>query len=158
MKAKYLILMLISGLILYSCESDEAKFARMKLEEENATKSMEIVSPSAFLNLNNKALLNTETKKVKDNFFAADEYGFSHFSYDGEISNTAQYTSYRDILICFNFKDKEGNKLDEKCYKIKEVVNIGENQKFHLDIEGTKNRTDIASFEASVSDAEALTK
>jgi hypothetical protein len=128
------------------------------MEQKLYEKSREKSSPQFYLELDNKAQLFVKTKKTKNNLFKKDEYGFSYYTYDGTITNTAKQTSYRDVLVSFSFTDKEGNLLDQLSYKIEEVINVGESQKFKLNIEEPKNKKDIASFNATITKAEVLSK
>jgi hypothetical protein len=151
-------LFLLIMFVFTSCESDEAKFARMEQEKKEAEINLEKSTPNLYLGLDNKTELSSNNKLVKQKLFGKDEYAFSHYSYDGLITNNAEYTSYRNVVVCFEFQDKEKNILDEFCYTIEEVVNVGEKQKFHLNIQEPKNREDIKSFNAYIKDAEVLTK
>ena len=147
-KSHLLIVLFVIIPMLFSCESDEAKFQRIKLEKENNEKADEKLFPSNYLVLDNDVSL--EEKTVL--------FAFDHYSYKGKIISSAKYTSYRDVVVCFEFRDKEKNVLDEFCYEIPEVINIGESQNFQLNIEEPKNRKDISSFHAEIRSAEVLTK
>jgi hypothetical protein len=130
----------------------------MEMKKIVAEKKSEKLTPQLYLELDNQSTLEVNSKKAINNFLGKDEWGFSHYSYDGIVTNKAKHTGYRDIHICFEFKDKEDNVLDELCYKIREVVNLGEVQKFHIDIEAPKNQDDIAKFQVTIKNAEALRK
>ncbi len=126
---KRILLFSFVALSLFSCK-DSANSDRPSSKYEGTKAQMadmEKDSPTKFLKVSGSSRNNLVNRTVVE----------------GEVSNKSSLTTYKNIEVQLNFKDKEGKSLEKQKHTLEEVVKPGESADFKIKVKHVKDAESV---------------
>ena len=126
---KNIAIIAILCLMLSACsDSANNQHPSSKYEEKKASiADMEKESPLKFLKVTGSFRNNLANQTV----------------IEGEVSNKATLTSYKNIEVSVNFKDKEGSSIEKQKHTLDENVKPGETTDFKIKVSHVKDAESV---------------